>query len=185
MTKTMLIKWLESIQSKKLEILEKRRDDALAQHTSSIHDQIQIEGYTDRIFGLLSQADDLVTELYERVKNVNGLRIENGRYNSYQYKISGLLSHSNLKDSLMKSVVDDTTEIKTIYERYKKARDDVKTTYQTVIVNVKNMKDAKSGITYLESLGFDLSDLIEQGKHPTTALSAPVDSRYLMIGVQK
>lgn len=54
--------------------------------------------------------------------------------------------------------------------------------YRRVIINVKSLKTVKLGVEYLESLGFDLTELKEADQKPlVTALSVPINTDYLFI----
>ena len=71
-----------------------------------------------------------------------------------------------------------------IRRKFGTLRNEVGRNYDNVILNVQQLKDAKLGVEYLKALGFDLTGLLAQDAAPVkTALAVPIDTRYLMLGV--
>lgn len=60
------------------------------------------------------------------------------------------------------------------------ALSNVDSTYSNLISNVSAMKDAKTAIEYLQSLGFTDIEAINSTKE-ITALATPIDTRWLML----
>ena len=59
---------------------------------------------------------------------------------------------------------------------------EVEKTYYNVALNVNALANAKLGLEYLSTLGFDLSGLIAEQERPVeTALAVPINTSFLLI----
>ena len=61
-------------------------------------------------------------------------------------------------------------------------RTEVERTYTNVAANLGGLANAKLGMEYLESLGFDLTELKAQDEKPVeTALAVPINTQFLLL----
>ena len=77
-------------------------------------------------------------------------------------------------------ISDETPENQKMRDKIRTMRNKIHRNYDNLILNVKNMKNAKLACEYLKEIGFDVSD-IEVKEEMCTSLAANIDTTYLFI----
>jgi hypothetical protein len=89
------------------------------------------------------------------------------------------------KDRVLKSMKDNLSlsdsALSDLSSRYKQIREGIEKNYDTVILNVKALPNAKKAIEYLTELGFNLDEITKQDTVEITAIAVPVDTKFLFI----
>lgn len=185
MTKRQLVKWLEKKQDESLNEVENQYNKALAIHKQQMDIDLNVYQVSKEIAGYLDNADKLMKKFTDDCEK-KGVLIERGYYRQLNSVLSEYSTETNVADSIHNLMHDKTDHMKQLKSRKENMKSEIYKNYKNVIAVVQSLKDAKSGVKYLQELGFDLTELIEQDSHPvTTALSVEVDKRYLFIGIKK
>lgn len=182
MNKTQLVKWLEQKQTESIDEVERQFSETLNNYITSRNTKVKLDELSSKLTSLFKKADGLLDEWLEQLSKVEGLDINNGYYNSMRRKMDGFTTQSNVTKWLEQEFSDNSDILKSMKKTRNDTISEIKRNYVNVIENVKGMKNAKVAVEYLEGLGFDLSHLKEADEHPTTALVAQVDTRFLFIG---
>lgn len=185
MNKTQLVKWLEQKQTESVDEVERQFREAKSNYITNRNVKIKLDEVSSKLTSLFKKADCLVDEWLEELRKVEGIDINSGYYGSMRRKLDGLTTQHTVTEYLEKEFSDNTDTLKTMLKTRNDTISEIKRNYTNVIENVKGMKNAKVAVEYLEGLGFDLSPLKEADEHPTTALVAQVDTKFLFIGGKK
>lgn len=178
MTKRELIKWLEGKRSEALSNVSEQYKDAVKAHDTALYKTIGLEEVSRSIEGHLSAAYEVYTKWANH--NEDYIRV---RHSSYS--VGGMIEMIlNYNGGVFKRMVDgDIEDIMPEQERLLDEKDriydEIRRNYENLIINVKNLKSAKLACEYLESLGFDISNISENEAY--TALAVEVDTRYLFV----
>lgn len=181
MTKTMLVKWLEGKQRDALCQVQEQFSQAQSDYKEKMNTSTNLRTVAAQISELTSKADAICDAWVDTVTMIPGIEAIGG-YGSVKYCLAEILTVQQVEERLMRSISDQSEEMTALRDRKNKMDKEVKKNFQNVILNVKAMKDAKTGMKYLEELGFDLSELVEKENNPITTLAAPVDNTFLFIG---
>lgn len=182
MTKKLLGRWLAEQKSAAIAHVHEARKEKLDAFHESVYRDTDLAGLAEKVQALLSEADQLVTAWHEKNEELVGP--VSGYYNSLHSKLYGYINSQKATLETMKEyeVSKNSAKEQELYAYFRKLEAQVKETYDNVILNVSRLKDAKSGMEYLKSLGFDLADLIAQDTAPVeTALAVPIDTRFLCL----
>lgn len=181
MTKTMLVKWLECKRDSALSDVQKQFKQAMADYIEQRDEKINLKQTAAQISELISKADDICEEWIENATRTKGI-IRQDVYDSLKHKLGYILTPKDVERALLYHIYDESDELETMKRREREIKVGINQNFQNVIQNVKSLKDAKTAIEYLKELGFDLTDLMEKEKNPSTSLAAPVDTKFLFIG---
>lgn len=180
-TKRQLVKWLESKKDEALKNAKQNFEKVKSQHEEELHKQLKMNETAEKIFNLISQADDLLEDWLNKIPNVDGLEVTHC-YGCTSYKLHELLTLSSVKETMRKHYCDDSKKRENLNREYSMVKEGILKNYLTVIGNVQALKDAKAGVEYLKELGFDISQVIEEdNKTVSTALSTQVNISFLFI----
>lgn len=181
MTKRILIKWLEDKQSEALHNAKMQYDMAEQAYLEKRNTVMQISETAEQIHSLVSKADDILDDWLDSILKIDGI-IQRDSYRCLKDLFSDMSTVHNVEEKLKLQFRDNTKKYQELYKKNELIIDEIKRNYANVITNVQQLKDAKTGIKYLEELGFDLTDLLEADAQPvTTALSVPINKKYLFI----
>lgn len=183
MTKKQIISWLKIQREEALAKTECQKNQALEDYSAMLCEKVGLKEVADKCYSLLNAADDLIVNWHKENKEYIGE--SSCYYGSVRSKISSFISSPKAAyDSLKTYEIPCNSEAqRKIARRFSALHSEVEKTYDTVILNVQRLKNAKLAMEYLKELGFDLSTLLAEDTTPTeTALSVPVDTRYLLLG---
>lgn len=181
MTKTMLVKWLEEKHIATFNKVREQYNQVMDDYKETWVEKTRLRETAVQIAELISKADDICEEWIKKTTNAKGISRQDV-YGSLKHKLEGILTPKEIERCLLSNICDNSPELETLNRREDEVEAEIDKNFKNVIRNVKGMKDAKAGMEYLKELGFDLSDLIEKDKNPTTALAAPVDTKFLFLG---
>ena len=181
MTKTMLVKGLEEKHTATFNKVLEQYNQAMAEYKEMWAEKTQLRETAVQIAELISKADDICEEWIKKTTKAKGISRQDV-YGSLKHKLEGVLTPKEIEMRLLSNICDNSPELTVLKRREDEVEAEIDKNFKNVIRNVKGMKDAKAGMEYLKELGFDLSDLIEKDKIPTTALAAPVDTKFLFLG---
>ena len=186
MTKTMLNKWLEQKQKQAereaCKQFEEEKDAYLARLDETLGVNEALESAYNYFFAANRVVNDFRNKLYEKPD----VTVNSGWYDT----VSRMLNELTDKDTLRRMIRNEFSDTsgfmmkleiqknETIYE--------IRKNYAILSANVSSMKNAKSGVEYLQKLGFDLTDLLAMDEKPVTqALTTKVNTNYLFVGGMK
>jgi hypothetical protein len=182
MTKRQLLKWLEEKEAEALNNAKQHYLLAKEVHKEQLYAELELIPLASKIQEYANKADDLMRAWKEKYKN----KVEMvSNYGDVSTKLSNLVESPNttFKRIIEYDFRDNTPEMLALDGEYKKVKDEIKKNYANVSANIQNLKDAKTGMQYLQELGFDLAALIQADEKPiSTALSVAIDTRYLFLG---
>ena len=184
MTKKFLIKWLEQSKSQALSTVDAQCRMALEKYDEALYEKVGLREIADKVQSLFTEADQLVAEWHS--EHEKDLTTAGRYYGSVHSTCYDFICGQDAAYNRMKSrEFDENSESRVaIRRKFGALRNEVDRNYDNVILNVQQLKDAKLGVEYLKALGFDLADLLAQDAAPVkTALAVPIDTRYLMLGV--
>ncbi|MBO5921932.1 MAG: hypothetical protein J6Q48_06045 [Bacteroidaceae bacterium] len=182
MTKKQLIKWLENKQHEAIETAKEKFSEMMDEYITKRNEIMKLDETASQIAELISKADDIVDAWKKDIEKKCGVDTTVNYYSSLKSRLSYILTTEEVKKYMLYEFVDSSTSIRTIKKKNDEVIDGINKNYINVIANVQNLKDAKTGMEYIKELGFDLSDLLKADEQPiTTALSTPIDTRYLFI----
>lgn len=181
MTKKILLKWLETQKAKAL--AEVRAKEKEAQAALAVWKQRE-----SAIDELIADIGPKLEEVYARVvdwhdKNAEIVGARNMAYGSLEYLLHEALGTSeSFADRCKRLEIGATDKDKALKAEFARLKYNVEHTYNNVILNVNSLANAKLGLEYLESLGFNLADLKSSVDRPAnTALAVPVNTQFLLI----
>lgn len=183
MTKRQLVKFLERKQEEALNNARDSYIEAKQNYMEQNESDMKMDVVAKNIAMLISQADDTLDDWMRYINEHPELEIETvNNYNCLKSKLNDLVTCSSIKSYMYKHVNDVSKRKGQLEKRYNQVKSGITSNYTNVIANVQQLKDAKLGVQYLTELGFDLTSLLEEDKHPmTTALSVAVDTSFLFI----
>lgn len=181
MTKKQLVRFLEGKQAEVTKNAKNAYEEALQNHKVQMELDMKMDVTAKNIAMLISQADDMLDNWLRYINETPELEIETvNHYNCLKTKLSDLVFDSNIKTYMYRHIRDVSKRKSQLEKRYRQVETGIICNYSSVIANVQQLKDAKLGVQYLTELGFDLTELLKEDKHPmTTALSVDVDTSFL------
>lgn len=187
MTKKELLKWIDQQEEAVLSELNEKRSEALNLCREKIIKEIGLDIIASEIQKKFTEIEEMLTTWEDS--------LEKGIVRPHEYWgtiYRDIHAYSNGPTATKNIILSNDIQIgeskayKAIRKKYDDLGQKVRHEYATVYVNVQGLKNAKLGIEYLESLGFDLTELKEADAKPvTTALSVPINTDYLFIGGTK
>lgn len=180
MTKRDLVKWLESKEREALKNAEQQYQEAMKLHNEQLYEKIELKKISDEVEGHLEAA----CKAYEAWEQKHGetVRIISGYSYGIGCTIKSILNRNGgvFKAMIDYDIADKTPENQKILDKIRTIRQEIHRNYENLILNVKNMKNAKLACEYLKEIGFDVSD-IEVKEEMCTSLAANIDTTYLFI----
>lgn len=185
MTKRDLVKYLENKAKEARERAAKRKAEMINEAQECIYEEIGVNAFVAEVVPMYEEILKKYQEYFEKIHNTEGVSIS-----PYYYKLgyNALAKDLTDVDSFKKIVAESTrissAEYNEVVSQASEHARKVASTYDTVVMTVKNLPTAKDGLEYLKKLGFDVSE-IEPVKHekqlPATT-SVNVDVKYLLLG---
>lgn len=184
MTKKDLIKRVEAQRESVVSEVEDKKYEALVSYKEKIIEEIGLGEVASEIQKKFNEIDDKLRSWKA------GLDPDITVGDEYWGTMTrDILPYISEPDSTKRNIltndlrISDSKAYQKIRKKFDKTRDNVNREYTNVIANVQALKNAKLGVEYLESLGFDLTKLKEADAKPlTTALSVPINAEYLFFG---
>lgn len=165
MTKKILLKWLEA---RKAEALAQVDTQETAAKTALLAEKLDRTKFAE----MVAYVEPRLTEVYNYMMD----------WHKKNEELAGPLSMSwgtilySIHNVLLARVDRD------LKKRFSDIRREVEKTYYNVALNVNALANAKLGLEYLSTLGFDLSGLIAEQERPVeTALAVPINTSFLLI----
>lgn len=181
MTKKHLLKWLDC---RKNEALNKVFDEEV-KAKKELKAWKLAETHFDE---LIAEIGPKLSEVYDRMEswhqaNEGICGRECNAYNTVRYRLGPIVSGSTtLAAILAETEFRNTSHDTELNRKYMQMRIAVERTYANVAANLSRLANAKLGMEYLESLGFDLSELKAQNEKPIeTALAVPINTQFLLL----
>lgn len=178
MTKTDLIKWLEDERRKALKNAEKRYEKEMEAYTKELYEKIQLDKHAEQIFKLCKQLDSAFDEL-KNALTTDVVFCEEFR-DSLPRILRSFPDFESTKEELATYLFDRAERKKSIYRRFNELAKNINENYDSVLLNVKNIKNAKLGVQYLESLGFKDINAKEK-EEESTAVACVVNTDFLFV----
>lgn len=180
MNKTQLKKWIESQRSKALDEANRIYLQKIKEHNERIYKEIGLYELAEEVGELLNKVDDKVKKWRSEI-DINGIILNNGYHTVSNTLYSYIKGQNATFEQLKNEFADKTDERYKINRQRESDTQEINRNYDNVIANIQNLKNAKTGMEYLQKLGFDLTELIKQDEKPVTALVVKIDTKYLFI----
>ena len=181
MTKKQLLKWLDA---RKNEALLKVSAEEVEAKKALKSWKLEATHFGE----LIAEIGPKLNEVYDRMEswhkeNEDLCGREYNAYNTLRYRLGPLVSGSTTLEAILaETEFRDTHHNTELNRKYMQMRTEVERTYINVAANVSGFANAKLGMEYLESLGFDLSELKAQDEKPVeTALAVPINTQFLLL----
>lgn len=184
MTKRDLVKWLEAKKTEACNEAETTRRKCVDAAKEFEYANIGLDNFVNESVTILKKFIDEYGKFIDKVNNIEGMCMS--RYNwkfGYHDFISKFSDATSIRDNLKEIIRIDTARYKEILSNANEQRRKVESTYDTVILTVKNLPTAKDGMEYLKKLGFDISEIepAEKKKQLPATISVNVDVKYLLL----
>lgn len=181
MTKKQLLRWLDEQKatalSKVSEEEAKAKKDLMAWKLA----ETKFDELVAEIGPKLNEVYDRVAEWREKYKEICGPERMWCRGLTY-HLVSFVSGDQPLAEILKDTEFNEAQRDKDLKAHYANIRTGVERTYANVGVNLRNLANAKLGMEYLESLGFDLTELKAGEEKPIeTALAVPINTQFLLL----
>lgn len=181
MTKKQLLKWLNH---KKDEALSK-----VSEEEAKAKEELKAwKRSVSRFDELIAEIGPKLNEVYDRMEtwhkeNADICGDECMAYGTLRYALYGFVAgRTTLADALVAVEFRTTQHDYDLQRKYMRMLDEVEKAYINVAANVSGFVNAKLGMEYLESLGFDSSELKAQDEKPVeTALAVPINTQFLLL----
>lgn len=181
MTKKQLLKWLDARKSEAL--LKVSAEEVEAKKALKAW---KLE--TTHFAELIAEIGPKLNEVYDRMEswhqeNEDICGRECNAYGTLRNSLCGFVAgRVSLADILAEAEFRDTRHNVELNRKYMQMRTEVERTYTNVATNLGGLANAKLGMEYLESLGFDLTELKAQDEKPVeTALAVPINTQFLLL----
>ncbi|WP_304584049.1 hypothetical protein [Acutalibacter muris] len=181
MTKKQLLKWLDARKSEAL--LKVSAEEVEAKKALKAW-KLEATHFGE----LIAEIGPKLNEVYDRMEswhkeNEDLCGRECNAYNTLRYRLGPIVSGSTTLEAILaETEFRDTHHDTELNRKYMQMRTEVERTYINVAANVSGFANAKLGMEYLESLGFDLSELKAQDEKPVeTALAVPINTQFLLL----
>ena len=181
MTKTQIVKWIEQKKQDALLKIGQCEKDEKEKYVDALFAQHGVALTAANIQRLLVKALNLWDELKEDLHSADeGIRLRGFCYSLSQRIRPFVATESATLDQINACLDISTPELSRIEKKYSDKRERVSRNYNSLIGNVRSLKNAKAGLEYLKSLGLDVSELEKLDVQQCTAVMAPVDIKFLI-----
>ena len=184
MTKKQLLTWIEQQEKKVCDELDKKRDEALEACTEKIKEDSNLDDIADKIQAKFNEIETMLSEWQAGLeKDIICSREWYGNMHAriYPYINSPVATKKMMLTNDLR--LHNSRAHQAVINSYREIEKNVKHEYTSVHVNAQNLKNAALIVEYLESLGFDLTELKEADAKPvTTALAVPINTDFLFLG---
>lgn len=181
MTKKLLLKWLDQQKEKALATVianeAAAKEALLAEKTRACG----LEALAAEIEPKLSAVYDAVAAWHKEHEAILGR--ECAQYNSVRSRLAPLIDTSRPLLKVMQTYEFARTQAdEDLKRKFAELQREVERTYNNVSKNAEGLANAKLGMEYLQSLGFDLTTLLALDEKPMeTALACPINVSYLLL----
>ena len=184
MTKRNLIKWLEKRASEagREAIVQKNKLIEAAQE--EVYKEIGLDEFINQVVPLYKEILDKYDDYLKKIDSIEGVRLYKYNYKFGYNDLTQRYTHvADFRETMKDTVNINTQKYNETVSRLSKEASKVVSTYDTVILTVKNLPSAKDGLEYLKKLGFDLSEIepIEKKKQLPATTNVNVDVKYLLL----
>lgn len=187
MTKKELLKWVEQRKNEVCSELNEKRKEALNLCAEKITKEIGIDNIASELQKKFDEIENALTTWEDGLEK--DIVMNREYWGTVHEKIRSFINGPEATKNMLLCYdirIRESKSYKIINKKYDELERNVKHEYSVVGANVQGLKNAKLGVEYLESLGFDLTELKEADAKPvTTALSVPINTDYLFIGGTK
>lgn len=183
MTKKRIIGWVEEQKNKRVGACNKEYYKAKERLMDEILEDMGTDDTAKKIAFHIQEIKILLSEWGQKLGDRGKLC---ACWASFAQRLDNADTPDEVKDVLKNRDIEFTDPrfdqlYNTCYETIK----NIKTNYDNVVFNLQKLKNAKVCLEYLQELGFDLSELKKEDEEPVeTALSTPVDVKFLFLGVK-
>lgn len=180
MTKKILLKWLEEQKVKALAQVGTQENAAKA---TLLAEKCKRSKFDEFAAYILPRATEILDRLESWHKeNRADVGETYATYGNLYYCLKSLLvSNTPAIEKLRASEIKATQLDRDLEKRFSNIRHEVEKTYDNVALNVNALANAKLGLEYLTSLGFDMSTLVAEQENSVTALAVPINTSFLLI----
>ncbi len=183
MTKKRLLDWLEREEMKAVnritEEYEKKRDTL----REELYKKVGLLEIATEFHELIGKADTLLIAWQKT--NAEDLGFPEGNHHSMR---NDLYPHSQSLNATVERFKEREVsrlcpQLKELSNQFSSLRNEVTQNFQAVRANARALKNAKLVESYLEDVGFNLSELrAEDARSGSTALATPVNPAFLFLG---
>lgn len=183
MTKAQIIKWVERKKQDALLKIGQCEKDEKAEYRDSLFAKHGVTLTAANVQRLLIEALNLWDGLKEDLHSTDeGIRLRSCCY-SLDHRVRSFVTSENATlDQVITCLNIDTPDISRIEKKYSDKRERVIQNYNSLIGNVRSLKNAKAGLEYIRSLGLNVSELEKLDAQQCTAVMAPVDIKFIDLG---
>ena len=181
MTKKQLLKWLDDQKIAALRKVSEEESKAKEELMAWKLAETKFDELVAEIGPKLNEVYDRMTEWREKYKEICGPERMYGSGLKY-HLTSFVFGSRSLAEILKDTEFTEAQHDKDLKAHYTSIRAGVERTYANVGVNLRNLANAKLGMEYLESLGFDLTELKAGEERPVKiALAVPINTQFLLL----
>ena len=187
MTKRDLIVWLKETAENVIDDISSKKDKALEAYEEKVIEEIGLNDIANEIQKKFTEIDEIIRTWKSEINSdYQDIVLRDDYYGSTtSYRIHRYIDEPTATNYIMQHSdlrIENSKGYKKIYKNFNEIIKKTEEEYRRVIINVKSLKTVKLGVEYLESLGFDLTELKEADQKPlVTALSVPINTDYLFI----
>lgn len=180
MTKKILLKWLDG---KKIEAIKQVNLQEQAAKEALLAEKCKRSKFDEFAAYILPRATEILDRLESWHKeNRADVGDTYATYGNLYYCLKSLLvSNTPAVEKLRAGEIKATQLDRDLEKRFSNIRHEVEKTYDNVALNVNALANAKLGLEYLTSLGFDMSTLAAEQENSVTALAVPINTSFLLI----
>jgi len=181
MTKKQLLKWLDHQKALALNKVSEEEAKAKEELKAWKLTETKFDELVAEIGPKLSAVYDRMAEWREKYKDICGTECAWG--GGLMYHLTRFVSSNRPLAEVLKDIeFTETQHDRDLCTRYLRMRAEVEKTYANVAMNLSGLANAKLGMEYLESLGFDLAELKAEDERPVeTALAVPINTQFLLL----
>lgn len=185
MTKTMLNKWLEQKEKQaKREVLKQFEEERA--YLARLDETLGVNEITKTVYKNVAAAYNDVAAFRDKLRDTPDVRVNDGWYDTISRFFGELLDEDVLRRKIRNEFSDASGFLKKLEFQRDNTISEIHKNYAILHANISSMKNAKSGVEYIQKLGFDLTDLLAMDEKPVTqALTTKVNTNYLFIGGMK
>ena len=175
MKKKEITEWLESQWHQALHKCWEDCEKQKQAYLDASFEESDLRKVAGQIQGHLEQALLLWQEWRQAQETGEHLQISYNKYLGLEYQLDGYVHKEGAAyERLMKQEIElHTKELDKLIDSRREREENISQNYSRLIRVVSGMKSTKEAVTYLEKLGFDLSDLDEE------KVMAEIDAAYL------
>lgn len=184
LTKRDLVKYVERKGQEAREKASQHKKEIIAQAQEQIYEDIGVNAFVKEVVPMYKAISDKYDDFIERIDKIDHIRFSEFYYaHGYNELHRHLTSVYTFKEAITGAISINTEEYNTIVKEANAEVMKVISTYDTVLMTVKNLPTAKDGIEYLKKLGFDTSEIepVKKEKQLPATTNINIDIKYLLL----